>query len=275
MRLTLRNLLNYMDDMLEPNDAAEIRKKVEESQFATDLLQRTRTVVGRMRLGAPKVVGRGMGVDANTVSDYLDHVLDADRVQEFEKVCLESDVHLAEVAACHQILALVLGEPATVEPAARDRMYRLKSLRHDKAHETTATAAIASTATTKTEAASKPAAAEPVQHEARTKPEVPEYLRDNRSMPLMSVAATILVAALIGGGLWMAFDPGNPISRWFQGGDPVADHEPADANPDTPAVPAPIEEVDQPQPIEPAPDKPEPKLPVKPPVSPDDPTQPA
>ena len=258
MRLTLRNLLNYMDDMLEPNDAAEIRKKVEESQFASDLLQRTRTVMGRMRLGAPKVVGRGMGVDANTVSEYLDHELDADRVQEFEKVCLEADVHLAEVGACHQILALVLGEPATVDPAGRDRMYRLKSLRHDKTHADDP--AESSTAT----ADGKTASAEPKKHESREKPEVPEYLRDRRTVPMLSVAATILVATLVGGGLWMALDPNNPISRWIRGGTPVVDNpdiDPTSGDPETPG--------DGPGTAEPAPDQPRPDVPVDPgPVEP-------
>src|SRR5262245_15575415 len=99
MRLTLRTLLAYLDDLLDAGDGEQISAKIKESDFASNLVVRIRDSMRRLRLGVPSLKGRGMGVDPNTVAEYLDNTMPAERVPEFERVCLESDMHLAEVAS--------------------------------------------------------------------------------------------------------------------------------------------------------------------------------
>lgn len=125
MRLTLRTLLAYIDDVLDKSHAPEIGNKVNASTNATSLVNRIREVVRRRRLLAPELSGPQAGLDPNTVAEYLDNTLDAETVADVEKVCLDSDMHLAEVAACHQVLTIVLGEPVEVPERTRERMYAL------------------------------------------------------------------------------------------------------------------------------------------------------
>lgn len=124
MRLTLRTLLSYLDDTLEPAQAKAIGAKVAESEQARDLVERIKQVTRRRRLTTPPNTGPG-GIDGNTIAEYLDNEVSPEQAAEVEQICLASDVHLAEVAACHQILTLVLGEPALVPPSAKQRMYGL------------------------------------------------------------------------------------------------------------------------------------------------------
>jgi hypothetical protein len=124
LRLTLRTLLAYLDDTLEPGEIKRIGQKVAESDAAQELIARIKQVTRRRRLTTPPATGPG-AFDPNTVAEYLDNELSPEQMAELEKVCLDSDVHLAEVAASHQILTLVLGEPALVPPTARERMYGL------------------------------------------------------------------------------------------------------------------------------------------------------
>src|SRR5262245_1153608 len=124
MRLTLRTLLAYLDDTLDPSQAREIGQKVAESHVAQELIDRIKKVPRRRGLTIPPAAGPDK-IDANIVAEYLDNDLPADKVAEVEEHALGADVVLAEIAACHQILALVLGEPAHVPPTARQRMYQL------------------------------------------------------------------------------------------------------------------------------------------------------
>jgi hypothetical protein len=125
MRLTLRTLLAYLDDALEPAQTKLIGQKVAESEAAQELIGRIKQVTRRRRLTTPPATGPGAKFDPNTIAEYLDNVLPAEQVAELEEICLASDVHLAEVSACHQVLTLFLGEPVLVPPPARQRMYGL------------------------------------------------------------------------------------------------------------------------------------------------------
>ncbi|MFM9961778.1 MAG: hypothetical protein ACKV2Q_11200 [Planctomycetaceae bacterium] len=125
MRLTLRTLIAYLDDELQPDQAKEIGQKLSESSYATALVDRIKEVMRRRRLSAPELFGKGAGLDPNLVAEYLDSELTPAEVVDVEKICLDSDMHLAEVAACHQILTLVLGDPVEVRSETRSRMYAL------------------------------------------------------------------------------------------------------------------------------------------------------
>src|SRR5262249_3628767 len=125
MRLTLHKLLTYLDDTLDPAETKQIGQQVSESATAQELIARIKEVVRRRRLATPPVTGAEARLDANTVADYIDGDLPADKQAEVEEICLHDDVYLAEVAACHQILTVIVSEPALVPPTAKRRMYAL------------------------------------------------------------------------------------------------------------------------------------------------------
>jgi hypothetical protein len=123
MRLTLRTLLAWLDDTLPPAEVREIGQQVSESPFAQDLVEKIRRVTRQRRLTVPNGTGPD-ATDPNLVASYLDNQLPPEQVGEYEKRCLTSDVHLAEVASVHQILSLI-GQKAKVPAEARHRMYHL------------------------------------------------------------------------------------------------------------------------------------------------------
>jgi hypothetical protein len=200
MRLTLRTLLAYLDDVLDPADKEELAQKIQSSDFAEDLVHRTRDTVRRLRLSAPQLIGTGMGLDPNSVAEYLDNVMPPDAVGDFERICLESDVHLAEAAACHHVLTMILGQPADVDPLARQRMYTImteagerKKLRVEPAHvpkPAAATVAVAMPGQPVRVAEVVP---------ARRKVEIPEYLRAGawwRSWGVLTGLAAVVILGI-------------------------------------------------------------------------------
>jgi hypothetical protein len=123
MRLTLRTLLAWLDDTLSAMEVREIGKQVGESPYAQELVERIQRVTRQRRLTIPSTTGAD-ATDPNLVASYLDNELDQDLVPEYEKLCLTSDVHMAEVASVHQILSLI-GQKAKVPQEAKNRMYHL------------------------------------------------------------------------------------------------------------------------------------------------------
>lgn len=125
MRLTLRTLLAWLDGVLPEGEQLEIGAKVSASAAATPLVERIRAAVGRAAVGAPRLDARGLADDPNSVAEYLDNTLPKEQLEGFERICIDSEMHLAEVAACHSLLAEAAREPARaqhLDPPDRQRL---------------------------------------------------------------------------------------------------------------------------------------------------------
>ncbi len=199
MRLTLRTLLAYLDDILEPSHAREMGEKIAESAVASGMVTRVREVLRRRRITAPDVTGPTATPDPNVVAEYLDNTLSPEGVAELERICLESDMHLAEVAACHQVLTLVLGEPVDIPPQMRERMYALGAIApassEGNGHATERVAAGQTLAAPPIGSATGGSAALASLQPAT----VPDYLRRRPLWhKLLPVAAALLVAGWLG-----------------------------------------------------------------------------
>ncbi|MFM8435133.1 MAG: hypothetical protein ACKOBP_07290 [Planctomycetia bacterium] len=134
MRLTVRTLLAWLDHVLPPDEHRELDAKVAGSAAAHQLVDRIRRVVKQPTIPPPRVDGRGLAADPNSVAEYLDNCLEHDRLEAFERICIESDAHLAEVAACHEILATLARDPAATAPLdAAGRRRLLEAMRHHSA----------------------------------------------------------------------------------------------------------------------------------------------
>ncbi|HQR09520.1 MAG TPA: hypothetical protein PLN21_22040 [Gemmatales bacterium] len=129
MRLTLRGLLAYLDDRLDPAVAAQVGDYIGEHDKLRHLIDRIKRVIRRRRLSTPEVAERQeMPVhhqdDPNQVAAFLDGRLPEDQEADFEEICLDTDVYLAEVAAVHQIMTFG-NATLKVPPLATQRMVNL------------------------------------------------------------------------------------------------------------------------------------------------------
>ena len=125
MRLTLRTLLAWLDGVLPDDEQQQLGAKVSSSVVATHLVERIRGAVGRAAIGAPKPEGRGLTEDVNSVAEYLDNTLSSEQLEAFERICIESEVHLAEVAACHGLLAEVSRDPTVAQRLYEEERERI------------------------------------------------------------------------------------------------------------------------------------------------------
>jgi len=250
-----------MDDVLDAGDAREISTKIEESEFASNIVRRIGSATGNQLLGAPKYDGRGMAQDPNSVAEYLDGLMPADRVPAFEKVCLESDIHLSEVAACHQILTLVLGKPADTPPSLRDKIYRVghavpaaepaaDSVAQQSSPPVLAAADDSSAAADDSSAAAptmppapaplngvtgkskeEPSHAPPLPAEppTRAKPEVPDYLKETsrpKIWPYLATLGLVFLFTLVALRAMGKFDSTHPLAQMMSGNQEVAQADP-------------------------------------------------
>lgn len=122
MRLTLRTLLAYRDQVLKPAEWEDMHARVQQSAMAANLLKRIESLANRPTILAPPVEGKGLGADANSIAEYLDDALKRDKVPELERICLESDVQLAELAQCHSLLSTALSTTVDIPSALRERV---------------------------------------------------------------------------------------------------------------------------------------------------------
>lgn len=125
MRLTLRTLLAYRDGVLSPADTEDLHRRIHQSQDAGNLLRRIGAVTQRSGVLAPLVHDKGLGGDANAIAEYLDDALPHGQIPELERICLVSDVQLAELADCHRLLATALNTKILVPSDLRETALRL------------------------------------------------------------------------------------------------------------------------------------------------------
>ncbi|MBQ6106770.1 MAG: hypothetical protein IJK97_01065 [Thermoguttaceae bacterium] len=122
MRLTLRTLLNWLNNNLSAADAALVAQKVEESELAKALKAQIEGIMAQEHLPAPELLDGTPKGNANAAAEYLDNSMDPKQTPDFEKFCIHSDIMLGEIAGCHEILSQALTQKLELAPELRVKL---------------------------------------------------------------------------------------------------------------------------------------------------------
>ncbi|MEZ6138639.1 MAG: hypothetical protein R3C53_27460 [Pirellulaceae bacterium] len=136
MRLTLRTLLAYHHGVLGAADHEDLHRRIQQNEDAGRLLRRIDTLTKQSQVIAPRL-DKGapgeLGSDPNSIAEYLDDALHGTKVPELERICLESDEHLAELAHCHELLVAAMRTQVTVPNALRRTAVEIVDPQHREA----------------------------------------------------------------------------------------------------------------------------------------------
>ncbi|QGJ69480.1 Hypothetical protein PBC10988_11620 [Planctomycetales bacterium 10988] len=128
MRLTLRTLLAYLDQVLDPADIADLKQRIAASSVAQSVVDKIKSAMKDANLLAPSPMGTDMNCDPNLTAEYLDNVMSIELVEKFENRCLNESPILGEVADGHHVLKLVLQQPVHPSKARREKLHHIVDL---------------------------------------------------------------------------------------------------------------------------------------------------
>ena len=128
-RLTLRVLLAYRDRVFTPEEMRAITEQIKANEFAALLYRRLDAAAEND--ADDEAIRRDQVADASQVANYLDNVMQLDRIADFEIECLKSDARLAELADCHRLLDTFLNSRSSMGFADENRL-RARILRETK-----------------------------------------------------------------------------------------------------------------------------------------------
>lgn len=125
MRLALQTLFcNQSSSGVDSNERARFETDARKSQVSSKFLNKIRQVISSPLTSAPEVFADESFPDANIVAEYIDCQLDSSEIaNEYERVCSENPVILAEVADCYDVLNNYLPRPTTAPKNCRRRLY--------------------------------------------------------------------------------------------------------------------------------------------------------